>query len=216
MEAVLTGDIIASTKLRPEELNTVLDAMIVEFHNFQELYDCDFKIFRGDSFQGIISTAENALELALILKTALGKLDIKNEKISAPLDARIAIGIGAVELKRATILESNGEAFQLSGQALEAMDGEYPRLLLRTSDTEINDEFDVHFNFLDSISSKWSRESAEVIYYLLKNFKEREIAETLNISQPAINYRKKAANWESIAALIKRYRSVVKKYTDGK
>ncbi|MCB0475291.1 MAG: hypothetical protein KDC69_06420, partial [Flavobacteriaceae bacterium] len=81
---------------------------------------------------------------------------------------------------------------------------------------EINDEFDVHFNFLDSIASKWSRESAEVIYYLLKNFKEREIAETLNISQPAINYRKKAANWESIAALLKRYRSVVKRYTDGK
>jgi len=60
------------------------------------------------------------------------------------------------------------------------------------------------------ISDKWSTASAEVIYYLLKDFKETEIASELGISQSAVNQRKKAAGWNGIDILLARYKKVIK------
>ena len=211
MQAVITGDLIDSTKYTSQELDTILDVVNQEFEHFRSVYDADFKIFRGDSFQGIVLDPTIALDLVITIKTAVNKIPIKNKKISGLPDFRIAIGIGTINLKRESILESNGEAFQFSGRALDTMKGDYPRLLLKTADDDLNDEFNVHFSLFDSVTSKWSMSSAEVIYYLHKGYKEVKIAETLGINQSAVNHRKKVANWDSISLLLDRYRSAVSK-----
>ncbi len=211
MQAVITGDLIDSTKYSPQELDIILNAINQEFEHFRSVYDTDFKIFRGDSFQGIVMDATIALDLVITLKTTINRIRIQNKKISGLPDFRIAIGIGTINLKRESILESNGEAFQFSGKALDSMKGD-SRLLLKTVNDNLNDEFNVHFSLLDSITSKWSLSSAEVVYYLHKGYKEREIAETLGINQSAVNHRKKVANWDSIALLLKRYKTAVSNY----
>ncbi len=215
MQAVITGDLIDSTKYTSEELDTILDTVNQEFEYFRSAHDTDFKLFRGDSFQGIVLDPTIALDLVIAIKTAVNKIPIKNKKISGLPDFRIAIGIGTINLKRESILESNGEAFQFSGKALDTMKGDYPRLLLKTADDDLNDEFNVHFSLLDSVTSKWSMSSAEVIYYLHKGYKEVKIAETLGINQSAVNHRKKVANWDSISLLLDRYRSAVSKYNNN-
>ncbi len=216
MQAVITGDLIDSTKYTSQELDTILDIVNQEFEYFRSAYDTDFKLFRGDSFQGIVLDPTIALDLVIAIKTAVNKIPIKNKNITGLPDFRIAIGIGTINLKRESILESNGEAFQFSGRALDTMKGDYPRLLLKTADDDLNDEFNVHFSLLDSVTSKWSMSSAEVIYYLHKGYKEVKIAETLGINQSAVNHRKKVANWDSISLLLDRYRSAVSKYNkDG-
>ncbi len=215
MQAVITGDLIDSTLYKPQELDMILDTINKEFEHFRSTYDTDFKIFRGDSFQGIVIDPIIALDLVITLKTAINKIQIQNKKISGLPDFRIAIGIGTINLKRESILESNGEAFQFSGRALDTMKGDYPRLLLKTANSDLNDEFNVHFSLLDSVTSKWSLSSAEVVYYLHKGYKEREIAEVLNINQSAVNHRKKVANWDSIALLLKRYKSAISKFVSN-
>ena len=214
MQAVITGDLIDSTKYSPQELDIILNAINQEFEHFRSVYDTDFKIFRGDSFQGIVMDATIALDLVITLKTTINRIHIQNKKISGLSDFRIAIGIGTINLKRESIFESNGEAFQFSGKALDSMKGD-SRLLLKTVNDNLNDEFNVHFSLLDSITSKWSLSSAEVVYYLHKGYKEREIAETLGINQSAVNHRKKAANWDSIALLLKRYKTAVSNYVNN-
>ncbi len=211
MQAVITGDLIDSTKYSPQELDIILNAINQEFEHFRSVYDTDFKIFRGDSFQGIVMDATIALDLVITLKTTINRIRIQNKKISGLPDFRIAIGIGTINLKRESILESNGEAFQFSGKALDSMKGD-SRLLLKTVNDNLNDEFNVHFSLLDSITSKWSLSSAEVVYYLHKGYKEREIAEILGINQSAVNHRKKVANWDSIALLLNRYKTAVSNY----
>ena len=207
MQAVVTGDLIDSTLYTTKELDEILNTLNNEFENIKNQEDADFKIFRGDSFQGILLNPAKALDSVLQLKTAINKIPIKNSHVSGLSDFRIAIGIGSVNLKRASILESNGEAFQFSGRTLDTMKGDYPRLLLKTSNLNLDQEFNVSFSLLDSIMSKWSRASAEVVYYLLKGLKEKEIAKVLGINQSAVNHRKKAANWDSISMLLKRYQS---------
>jgi hypothetical protein len=215
MIAVITGDIIDSTKYSSEELALLLNVLHQEFNSIKDSYSAEFKIFRGDSFQGVVKDTSKALDIVLLIKTAINKIAIQNDKINGLPDLRIAIGIGEVDLLRPSILESNGEAFQFSGRTLDAMKGDYPRLLLKTSDENLNDEFNVHFGLFDSISSKWSTASAEVVYYLHKGFKEREIAEKLGINQSAVNHRKKVANWDSISLLLERYRAVINTFANN-
>lgn len=216
MQAVITGDLIDSTKYTPQELDMILDTINQEFEYFRSSFDTDFKIFRGDSFQGIIIDPTISLDLVMAIKTTVNKVPVKNKKISGLPDFRIAIGIGTINLKRNSILESNGEAFQFSGKALDTMKSDYPRLLLKTSNVDLNDEFNVHFGLLDGICSKWSSASAEVVYYLQKGYKEKQIADILGINQSAVNHRKKVANWDSIVLLLIRYRKVIAKYNkDG-
>jgi len=213
MQAVITGDLIDSTKYSVAALNHILDVMNNEFDCLKESLAAEFRIFRGDSFQGVITTPSNALEASLLLKTAVNM--IPNETKQGLVDFRMAIGLGAIDLKRDSILESNGEAFQLSGKALDSMKGDYPRIVLKTTNADVNDEFKVHFSLFDSLTSKWSVASAEVVYYVLKGYKEREIAAKLGVNQSAINHRKKAANWDSIALLLQRYKKVVTTLNQG-
>lgn len=215
-EVVITGDLIDSTKYEPQELDGILDILNQEFEYLKDIYDANLKIFRGDSFQGVALDVLAALDIVISIKTAINQINIKNTKISGLPDFRIAIGIGTISLKRASIFESNGEAFQFSGRTLDTMKGDYPRLLLKTGNNDLNDEFNVHFSFLDSVASKWSKASAEVVYYLHKGLKEKEIAKKLGINQSAVNHRKKVANWDSIALLLKRYKTVMAKHiTNG-
>ena len=209
MKTVITGDLIDSTSYEPHQLDSILNVVTTEFEYFRVAHDADFKLFRGDSFQGVVLDSSMALDLVLAIKTAVNKIHVKGKKINGLTDFRIAIGIGNINLKRDSILESNGEAFQFSGRTLDTMKGEYPRLLLKTSDENLNDEFNVHFALLDSITSKWSVASAEVAYYLMKGKKETEVAKILGINQSAVNHRKKAANWDAVAMLLERYKSAI-------
>lgn len=217
MIAVITADLINSSNYSEELLSRILATLKKEFEEMNILYDSElkFRIYRGDSFQGIIQIPEKSLEISLILKTAInavrskensgGKANVKEA------DLKMAIGIGSYEFKRPSIAESNGQAFQFSGRSLDDIKKESRTIVLKTPQENINAEFNASFLLLDTLMDKWSIASAEVIYYLLKGLKEQEIAEKLQITQSAVNQRKKAAGWEAVSVLLQRYQQVVSK-----
>jgi len=216
MIAVLTADLIDSSLYEENVLEQVLDTLKHEFEDITGEYNQDevrLQIYRGDSFQGIIKSPENALKIALQIKTAINRIHfketVKNKAYSKIADFKIAIGIGEQELEREAISESNGPAFQFSGRTLDEMKSEHRKTKLKTDSEEINDEFNTSLFLLDTITDKWSTASAEVVYYLLKGLKEREAAVAINISQSAVNQRKKAAGWDAISVLLERYRGVI-------
>lgn len=220
MIAVITADLLNSTKYSGELLNEVLDILKEEIEGIETKYkNSKFELYRGDSLQGVIEPV-SSFRSALRIKTAVNKLrsqeaiDSNSYRIEA--DLRISIGIGAIEFERDSIMESNGEAFQFSGRTLDEMKKTGRKMILKTGIEEVNNEFDNVFLLFDTITDKWSSASAEVIYYLLKEMKETEIAETLGISQSAVNQRKKAAGWDAILGLIERYEQVMKQhFIDG-
>ncbi len=218
MIAVLTADLIDSSHYDEEILDKVLNALTLEFEHVSEKYGRDsvkFSIYRGDSFQGIIKDPHFAFEIAMQIKAAINRIHLKKTKKSKAYskiaDFKMAIGIGTQELEREAISESNGQAFQFSGRTLDEMKTENRKTGIKTSSENINDEFNTSFLLLDTITDKWSTASAEVVYYLLRGLKEREIAAEVNISQSAVNQRKKAAGWEAISHLLSRYHTVISK-----
>ncbi len=224
MKAVLTADLIESTNYEEEVLKKVLDTLSSEFeliikHHKKKVVR--FNIYRGDSFQGIVYDPANALLISLQIKAAINRIHLKktkkNKAYSKIADFKIAIGIGTIDLERNAISESNGQAFQFSGRSLDEMKTENRKTRIKTPDPEVDDEFNTSFYLLDTITDKWSTASAEVVYYLLKGYKEREIATELNITQSAVNQRKKASGWEAISSLLDRYQHVITKhFKDGK
>ena len=209
MDAVITADIIGYTKLTNNDADIVLNTI----HNlFRELtldrnnLSSNFSIKRGDSIQGEISNPAEALKIALLLKTAVRKLKVGSKN----LDIRIAIGIGNIDNKRNSIDESFGEAYIYSGRSLDNMKNDKRVFVAKTNNEAVNKELDVELTLLESIMSGWKSTSAEVLYYTLLGFNETEIAEKLNISQSAINQRKKIAGWVAVETLVKRYEKLIK------
>ena len=208
MIAVLTADLIDSSNYESAFLEKVIETLQEQFIYFEKSLAekaSNFSIYRGDSFQGIIKSPEKALLCSFLLKTALNKLESEANSSIIKADLKLAIGIGSFDLKRDEISESNGEAFQFSGRTLDEMKSASRKLMLKTSNIDINAEFDTSLALFDFIADRWSTASAEVIFYLLQGLKEKEIAQIVGISQSAVNQRKKAAGWDPISVLLKRF-----------
>lgn len=223
MVAVITADLQDSSTYEEKILAKVLTVLKTEFEIIEKRYGpkkLRFKIYRGDSFQGIVHQPEHALHIALQIKTAVNLVHLKetekNKAYSKVADFKMGIGIGSFDFRRDSIEESNGQAFRFSGHTLDEIKNEARKTKLQTPNEDINSEFNASLYLLDMLIEKWSTASAEAVYYLLKGMKEQEISEVLNISQPAVNQRKKAAGWEAISALLNRYHEVaVKNFIDG-
>ncbi len=219
MIAVITADLVNSTRYNDKTLTAIIETLRAEFDKIakQTNNKASFTLFRGDSFQGVTSQPELALTLALRLKSCVTKLQLDSTQSKAVMpvgDVRIAIGIGEGTFNPKDISASNGEAFQLSGTTLDGMKKQQQKFSLTSGDEAINSEFDVHMAFLDNVTDRWSVASSEVIYHLLNGLKEQQIANVLERSQAAINLRKKAASWDEIKLLLARYKQVIQAHTN--
>lgn len=213
--AVITGDLINSSGLGPETTIALMERLTEEFKSYSEDQiepEISFTIMRGDSFQGIVVDISKALEVALKIKTLVNGFTktISKAANSKPVaDVRISIGIGSATYDLNAINKSNGEAFEHSGRILDGMKKTQRKMVITTASESLNDEFSVYMKFLDYLTDHWSVASAEVVYFLLQGKKEREIANKLQRSQAAVNLRKKAAGWEEITTLLKRYDQLI-------
>lgn len=220
MIAVISADLLGSSDYSHELLEKVLAVLKHEFEELKKASDSQFKIYRGDSFQGVLHKPAEALRIVLQLKTAINQLDDSDfnskRNLAIKADMRCAIGIGTYDFERESIAEANGQAFQFSGRTLDAMKFSNHKTALKTPIDGVDEEFNTLLLLFDTLTDKWSTASAEVVYYLLKGMKETEIGEELDISQSAVNQRKKAAGWEAISRLLERYEKVISQnFSDG-
>ena len=92
--AIITGDIVDSTKLTVEGRELMLRNLQIIPEILSPVQNVSMEIFRGDSFQLGISKAETALRCALAIRALLRSNKVYGYKV---LDARIAIGIGTLD-----------------------------------------------------------------------------------------------------------------------
>ena len=143
----------------------------------------------------------------------VGKKNTANRKgILLPtwiFDARIAIGIGNVDLLANRLAGSGGEAFQLSGHLLDKIKNKKQSLAISTND-QFKEELETEFILLDALISKTTALQCEVINRKLLGYTEIEIAKKLDIMQSAVNQRSNSGNWNAIESMIKRFEIIYK------
>lgn len=200
MIAVITGDIVHSRTLQPQQWLNHLKEGLTLFGSSPK----DWEIFRGDSFQ-LKTNAEDALLTALTLKAWM--------KYFKQLDVRMSIGVGKQSFENNAVTEGNGSAFELSGAGFDSLGKK--NLSIRTSDPDLNDTLGVMCRLSLLIMDKWSERTAEAIYIKLRNpnLSQAGIAAALNKKgQGNISEALKRGGFDEIYEFIHYYNQAIKKY----
>jgi hypothetical protein len=216
--AVLTGDLVGSTlhsSSNTEEHGNGSLAYLkgsLRFVAKDVLHGdlIDFDIYRGDSFQGVVGVLD-ALRAAMLLRMHVQVRSALGSPDASALDVRIAVGIGTIQTgssKRAS--EFDGTAFRRSGPLLDEMQGSGARLRFCTCCDSATSELNTECGLLDALMSRWSTEQTEAVFMHLLGHTQTKIAETIEVSQPAIAQRLGRAGRTAIDGFLRRYEILAK------
>lgn len=225
-KAVITGDIIHSTRMEEESRKLLSQAIARFLKELEKVFKVRSEMFRGDSFQCLVPNVQDALRVALLIKTkirslnpsALHSVKAKSKPLKSKsvylttwvFDARLAIGIGEVPKTVRDLATTSSEAFFLSGHLLDEMKSRKQSLDIDTVD-KYRDELEIEMLLLDNIIAKTTAMQCEVIYWKLWGYSEIDIANKLGIGQSAVNQRSNAGSWNSIDAMVERFETIYEK-----
>jgi hypothetical protein len=205
--SIITADVVNYTKLAQSSEGNLIDNFTKWTKKMIVFPEVKYEVFRGDSFQCIIPNLNQTLKICLLNRAYFLRLS-KNQN---GLDLRQSIGIGEVSSLKKTLSRSDGEAFRYSGRSFDEMDKKGNRIVFKSSFPEIDAELNTSFTLLEAIIQGWTSTQAEVFFYKLQGKKEKEIAEQLTISQPAVNRHLKAVSWSAIDTLLNRFEELITK-----
>ncbi len=199
MQAVLTGDIVNSTKLSPAKEKALIKSLE------QVLQPYKYEFYRGDSFQVLMKDAGNSLRIALLCRTVAISITEKNET-----DVKISIGLGEVNERIKTLGAAKGEAFIISGRAFDEMEKTNERLAISTPDNTANITFQIIGDYINSIFSKMTPKQAKVIFELLKGGLQQDVVKRLKKSKSTISQHVSSGRWTEIEKILNQYELLVK------
>ncbi len=198
LSAVLTGEIVNSTRLSPAREKSLLKRLTLLLNTFK------FEFYRGDSFQVYMKDPGKALETALSCRVlAISSAPAKAKELS---DIRIGIGIGTVNAPVRQPGLAKEEAFLLSGRVLDELEKSGERLGIASTLEIANAGFSVISDYANMICKKMTAKQAAVILELLKGHSQQEIAFRLKKSKSTINQHVTAGRWSELEKLIQQYR----------
>ncbi|MBC7085042.1 MAG: hypothetical protein H5T43_01545 [Methanomethylovorans sp.] len=216
--AVLTGDLEGSSRFkgkhRDELLTKVKDCFdIVEKLLPSQTLVYGFEIYRGDSFQCVLSSPQDSLLAAISLRCCL----LAQESFESRLDARISIGIGSIDFLPASGrgAEGDGEAFRNSGLMIESMKKSKRKTKITTPWPHINKEFEVMCILFDALSQRWSREQAQAVLGRMRGWNQETIASQLSISQSAVSQRLKLAGSTAVEYFVEYWKKRIEEKISG-
>ncbi|MEN8136743.1 MAG: hypothetical protein ABFS18_14605 [Thermodesulfobacteriota bacterium] len=205
--AVLTGDIIKSSRLTLDELEmarkSLFNATEVARGWENDVIEGDLELFRGDAWQILVKKPSFALRLAIFLRATL----IARENI----DSRISIGLGRVENISEKISHSTGEAFILSGHALDDMTQRYSMTIHTPKVANpMSKWLPVIGHLCDTIMSHWTQRQAEIVCATLEDYNDlthEDISKKLvpSVSKQSVTKALTGADWHVIRETILRF-----------
>ncbi|WP_423127449.1 hypothetical protein [Gaoshiqia sp. Z1-71] len=211
--AVISADVINSSKFEEKSFLDTIQVLEEPSENYLVHRGEAMLTSRGDSFQVMIEDVNSAFLKAIYLKSYFKKKEIglKIGNSQKALDARISLAVGQATAIPEKIGKSFEEPFVLSGRALDKMKAKKQTLIITTNNEEYNNELELACLFLDDILERWTIAQAEVIYYLVQGYKQTEIAQKLNLTQPSVSNRIQLARWSLIEKMNERFIAIIDK-----
>lgn len=192
--AVLTGDLIASTQARPDQVDAALEEIrLAESALLPAGRAPSFTRSRGDGWQVALHRPALAFRLALLVLARLAaRPDLPQ--------SRIAIGLGPVDsLGSRDLSDAAGRAFTASGRALEALSA--GRLVLAGQSSAAERGL---ATLIDLRSALWTAEQAQAAALALRPDPPtgRAMAAELGISPQAISARLSGADAQRLVRML--------------
>jgi len=200
MIAVITGDIINSKKLNPKKWLKPLKAELEAIGPGPKLWE----IYRGDSFQLMITNPAEALITSIKIKASL--------KSVSGMDVRMAVGIGTKIHSAQKVTESNGTAFVHSGEKFEMLKKEKQNLAIKSDWPEFDKEMNLYLKLGLIAMDNWTVNAAEIVKTTMENPDklQEELGKIVGIKQNAISNRLKRAYYDEIMEVNEMYKLKLK------
>ncbi len=192
--AVLTGDIIRSSRLSPEALDAAMTAL-ARGAAAMSLWDgatpARFGRFRGDGWQCLAPAPAQALRAALFLRANLRAID-------RDADTRISIGIGAGLLPSEGLEAASGPAFEVSGRGLDQMGRTQQFAVAWAEPPRGAGVIAAIYALADEVSRLWTPKQAELLVETLSPGDESQeaLAAQRGVSQQAVaKHLSRGSDW---------------------
>jgi hypothetical protein len=205
IRAVLTGDIVGSSRLSVDERRELQDGFSGGTARLEQNFSPQIlhkpEIVRGDSWQFAVADPVKSLRIALFFR-ALIRISLPEEEI----DSRIAIGFGTIDFMPGERISSgDGEAYRLSGEGLENLQKPF-RMGLFFPDkyrSNLTGALDMIVKLIDREVRQWTKAQAESTAGALIGLTQQQIASNWvdrDITQQAVGQHLERAGWSAIEA----------------
>lgn len=185
MIAVLTGDLVRSTKMSEQEYLDAISGLKQLMLEAKSKHQAAGDIYRGDGFQIQFPEPQFALEYALIIKLALQGASISQK----PVMCTLSLAYGRYQTLSEKPNTSMGQVFIDSGRNLEATSRSDITLSIEQN-TEYP-ELDLLTDFLSHLINKLTKSQSELLcQYIQSGYAEhKEIAKMTGTSRQNISNR---------------------------
>lgn len=189
--AVLTGDLVGSSKASPEDIERAMQCIANCFqpHNL-------FTRFRGDGWQAYISDGGKGLWAMLRVSAKL--------RAVGGLDSRISLGLGDATVG-GDLASAFGEAFIASGHALSGMP---KKARFAIGGQKVTPILRALIDMIDDRMRTWSREQTEAAALAMDSVPmptQQDIADRLGITRQAVASRISSAGFTSIDSALRAF-----------
>lgn len=206
MCAVLTGDVVGSSSLSMELHSQMIGLLKSMNQAFPAVVFGEVDVFRGDSWQLVLSEASAALKVSLHLRACL-----KRERVFSA-DSRISIALGEANLEQVNperVSESTGDLFLVSGRNLGQLRGDLCMCVSILQNEPLSAALDGMIVLVDSLVRSWSVEQARAVAGMLMGQKQKDIAETFGVGQSSVHKSLRAAHWPEMECVLERFSQAV-------
>jgi hypothetical protein len=220
IHAVLTGDIVGSSRLSPDERRLLHSRFNQDGVRLERAFGDQLlhkpEIVRGDSWQFAVAGPQGALRIALFFRAL-----IQFSLPGANIDTRLAIGVGSIDFLPGDELTSgDGEAYRLSGEGLESLQKPFYMGLFMPEryQSQLASALDVIVKLLDRQVCKWTEAQAESVAGALLGFTQQKIATEWverEITQQAVAQHLDRAGWASIEVGLRYYEQTLPSALSG-
>lgn len=215
MIATISADIVNSTSFETRDLIELRR----QINSLFERIDVDLlpgfwgRVVRGDTIECFVPKCGKALRIAIIIKLFVRLFaEAKDSSfMTRQHGIRFSIGLGSLKYvdRKEDIMD--GPAIYISGRNLDQISAEkngYSAIGLEFDPVGIHWLLESYLSLIDNLVGSYSIKQAQVIFYKLLGYKERQISEMLNIYQSAVNSRSTLAKWGLLETAIKDFENL--------
>ncbi len=209
---IISADIINSTNLTVEELQNLRKAFALFFDEWGENLHFWGRIVRGDFLEVCVSEPKYLLRIALSLKCIAKSANVhngKNTSLFKIYGLRMATCIGNMDVVNQKDDLLSGEAITLSGRKVDEKAPINRGTLTMLLGEGLNSQGeDAIASLCDAVINGCTSKQCIILTKKLQSLEDKQIAESLNISQSAVSQQSSAINWNAIEKALKYFESL--------
>ncbi|MBO4922828.1 MAG: hypothetical protein J5382_01735 [Bacteroidales bacterium] len=210
MVATISADIVNSTSLETRDLIELRKRLQSLFERIEADMLPGFwgRVVRGDTIECYVPDGGKALRIAIIIKLFVRMFadNVDCSYSTRQYGVRFSIGLGSLKYVDEKEDVMDGPAIYISGRYLDAISAEkdvFSAIGLESDSLGVHWLLESYVALIDNLVRSYSMKQAQVVFYKLLGYKERQISEILNIYQSAVNSRSSLAKWGLLETAIK-------------